>query len=110
MAAYLNVILKKHEAPIFLRAPQGMHGVPAGHVLQLNINLYGLCEAAWRWYMDLSSTMATQGWTKSNFESCLWHRQDDPKDKTTSCCTWTTASPWAGTHASTTTASPLTMT
>ena len=81
VAAYLNVLLKKHEAPIFLMAPQGMHGVPAGHVLQLNINLYGLCEAAWRWYMDLSSTMATQGWTKSNFESCLWHRQDDPKDK-----------------------------
>ena len=81
VAAYLNVILKKHEAPIFLRAPQGMHGVPAGHVLQLNINLYGLCEAAWRWYMDLSATMAVQGWTKSNFESCLWHRQDDPADK-----------------------------
>jgi hypothetical protein len=49
VGAYLDVILNAHDPPIFLRAPQGMDGVPAGHILQLNINLYGLCEAAWRW-------------------------------------------------------------
>jgi hypothetical protein len=33
VAAYLNVLLNAHDPPIFLRAPQGMDGVPAGHVL-----------------------------------------------------------------------------
>ena len=85
VAAYLNVVFKQHEAPIFLRAPQGMHGVPEGHVLQLHINLYGLCEAAWRWYMQISETLADQGWTKSSVESCLWHRKDDPAEPNSRC-------------------------
>ncbi len=58
----MNVLLKPHEPPIFLRTPQDIDGVPDGHVLQLNVNLYGLCEAAWRWYVDLSSTLTQQGW------------------------------------------------
>jgi hypothetical protein len=62
-----------------------MGGVPAGHVLQLNINLHGLCEAAWRWYCDFSSTLTQQGWAKHPTESCLWLRQDDPATPA-SCC------------------------
>ena len=85
VAAYLNVVFKSHEAPIFVSTPQGMDGVPEGHVLQLHINLYGLCEAAWRWYMQISETLADQGWTKSSFESCLWHRKDDPTDADSRC-------------------------
>ena len=85
VAAYLNVLLNTHDPPIFLRAPQGMDGVPAGHVLQLNINLYGLCEAAWRWYCDLASTLTQQGWSKHPTESCLWLRQDDPATPASRC-------------------------
>ena len=62
-----------------------MEGVPEGHVLQLHINLYGLCESAYRWYCDLSTTLSTQGWTKHATESCLWFRQDDPTDLASLC-------------------------
>ena len=39
VGAYLNVYLKSHDPPIFLKVPQGMEGVPEGHVLQLQIKL-----------------------------------------------------------------------
>ena len=85
VGAYLNVYLKANDPPIFLKAPQGMEGVPEGHVLHLHINLYGLCEAAYRWYCDLSTTLTAQGWTKHAAESCLWFRQDDLQDHASRC-------------------------
>ena len=63
-----------------MRVPKGMDSVPDDHVLQLLINLYGLCEAAWQWYKDLSTTFASQDWTKHHSESCVWTRLDDPTD------------------------------
>ena len=85
VGAYLNVYLPANEPPVYLRVPQGMDGVPDDHVLQLHINLYGLCEAAWRWYKDLSTTLATQGWIKHHSESCVWTRLDDPMDPHSRC-------------------------
>ena len=85
VGAYLNVYLKTNAPPIFLKVPQGMQGVPEGHVLQLHINLYGLCEAAYRWYCDLAATLNAQGWTKHATESCLWFRQDDMTDQASRC-------------------------
>jgi hypothetical protein len=80
VSTYLNVLLKAHEPSILLRSPQGMDGVPDGHVLQLNINLYGLCQSTCRWYCDLSSTLTQHGWRKHKHptETCLWLCQDDP--------------------------------
>jgi hypothetical protein len=69
----LDVLPKAHEPPIFLRTPQ------------LNINLYGLCEAAWHWYCGLSSTLTQQGLRKHPPQSCLWLRQDDPATPASRC-------------------------
>jgi hypothetical protein len=82
VGAYLKIYLKSHD---FLKVPQGMEGVPDGFVLQLYINLYGLCESAYRWYCDLSTTLSTQGLTKHATESCLWFRQHDPSDLQSLC-------------------------
>jgi hypothetical protein len=62
----------------YLMSLQGMTAVPTSHVLQLHINLYGLCKSARRWYCDLSMTLKAQGWTCSNFENCSWRRMDNP--------------------------------
>ena len=74
--AYLNAELDTKEDPVFVYVPDGMDGVPTGCVLQLHINLYGLCEAAWRWYMELSRTLLVLGWNRGVFDGCLWSRQD----------------------------------
>ncbi len=81
----MNGYLPQNEPAIFLRVPQGMEGIPDDQVLQLHINLYGLCEAAWRWYKDLATTLASQGWIKHHSESCVWTRMDDPNEPDSRC-------------------------
>ncbi len=54
--------------------------VLADHVLQLHMNLHGLCEAAWPWYCYLSTTLKTQGASRDNFASCVWWLMDNPLD------------------------------
>ena len=74
VGAYLQATLDTNSAPIFLRVPDGMHGVPNGQILQLKINLYGLVQAAYLWYQEISKTMDSQGWTRSYFDGCVWSR------------------------------------
>ena len=74
VGAYLQATLDTNSAPIFLRVPDGMHGVPQGQILQLKINLYGLVQAAYLWYQEISKTMESQGWTRSYFDGCVWSR------------------------------------
>ena len=77
VGAYLQATLDTNSAPIYLRVPDGMKGVPNGQVLLLKINLYGLVQAAYLWYQEISKTMTTQGWTRSYFDGCVWSRESE---------------------------------
>ena len=75
VGAYLQATLDTNSAPIYLRVPDGMKGVPDGQVLLLRINLYGLVQAAYLWYQEISKTMTQQGWKRSYFDGCVWSRE-----------------------------------
>ena len=36
--------------------------------------MYGLVEAAYRWYMELCSGMEELGWNRGSIDSCVWHK------------------------------------
>ena len=71
VAAFLNAKLDPHQAPIFMHIPQGMHDVGPGHLLRLHTNIYGLVEAAYLWFMDISATLKGLGWTQGIYDMCV---------------------------------------
>jgi hypothetical protein len=75
VGAYLQATLDTNSAAIYLRVPDRMAGVPDGQVLLLRINLYGLVQAAYLWYQEISKTMTQQGWNRSYFDGCVWSRE-----------------------------------
>ena len=82
VGAYLNAKLDPLGKPIFLRIPEGFQGAAPGSVLLLKINLYGLVTAAYAWYQEISKTLQAQGWTRSDYDGCVWSRVDSPSSTT----------------------------
>ena len=57
-----------------MHIPQGMHDVGPGHLLRLHTNIYGLVEAAYLWFMDISATLKELGWTQGIYDMCVFRR------------------------------------
>ena len=72
VAAFLNAKLDPKAPPIYMRAPQGMQLEP-GKMLRLNSNIYGLVEAAYLWFMEISTTLQKQGWVQGIHDPCIFN-------------------------------------
>jgi hypothetical protein len=81
VAAFLNAKLDPKQPPIYMHCPQGMHDVGPGKMLLLNTNIYGLVEAAYLWFMDLSATLVELGWIQGVYDKCVF-RRDSPEGLT----------------------------
>jgi len=77
VAAFLNAKLDPSQPPIFMHVPQGMHDVATGSVLRLNTNIYGLVQAAYLWFMELSNTLVNLGWQQGLYDKCVFRRKSD---------------------------------
>ena len=76
VAAFLNAKLDPNAPPIYMRGPQGMQLEP-GQMLRLNANIYGLVEAAYLWFMEISTTLQQQGWVQGNYDPCIFNYPSD---------------------------------
>ena len=72
VAAFLNAKLDPKAPPIYMRAPQGMQ-LESGKMLRLNTNIYGLVEAAYLWFMEISTTLQQQGWVQGIHDPCIFN-------------------------------------
>ena len=72
--AYLQAKLPADAKPIFIRIPGGYQAVFPDQIFLLGVNLYGLVEAAYRWYKELCSGMDKLGWTQCRIDSCVWFK------------------------------------
>ena len=75
--AYLQAKRPATEKNIFMRFPKGWKGDTTGKILLVTGNLYGLVEAAWNWWNELSQGMAEKGWEAGKTDPCTWRRTDE---------------------------------
>ena len=72
--AYLQAKRPADAKPIFIRIPGGYEADFPDQIFLLGVNLYGLVEAAYRWYKELCSGMDKLGWTQCRIDSCVWFK------------------------------------
>ena len=72
--AYLQARMPTDAKPIFVRVPAGFGKEFPGKIFLLGVNLYGLVEAAYRWYRELCTGMEELGWIRGSIDSCVWHK------------------------------------
>ena len=66
--AYLHADIDEE---VYLRAPAELN-VPDGHCLRLRKSLYGLKQAGRNWYLHISATLESKGWTQLQSTSCVF--------------------------------------
>ena len=64
------------EERVFIQVPEGVTGVPAGHVLELRKSMYGLKQAAAAWNKNIDKTLKNLGFVASEADPCLYLRFD----------------------------------
>jgi hypothetical protein len=60
----------------FMAIPKGFEvdgGATLDFVLQVNKNLYGGCDAGKAWYQHLVDQLLNAGFTKSEYDDCLFY-------------------------------------
>lgn len=67
--AFLNGFLKQ---PVYMQIPEGLEGIPAGHVCKLLKSLYGLKQSPKCWYDHLHEYLISIGFKRSLSDPCLY--------------------------------------
>jgi hypothetical protein len=66
---------------VFIRAPDGMEGVPDGHLLELLVPVYGLRSAPASFVQALSQHLVDGlGFVQSSGDPCVYRRVQDGKE------------------------------
>ena len=67
---------------VFIRAPDGMEGVPDGHLLELLVPVYGLRSAPASFVQALSQHLVDGlGFVQSSGDPCVYRRVQDGKEQ-----------------------------
>ena len=67
---------------VFIRAPDGMEGVPEGHLLELLVPVYGLRSAPVSFVQALSQHLVDGlGFVQSSGDPCVYRRVQDGKER-----------------------------
>ena len=67
--AFLNA---KIDEDVYMRPPQGLEGVPAGHVCKLLKTLYGVKQAPRMWNIELSNFVINLGYMRCESDPCIY--------------------------------------
>ena len=68
--AYLHATLKEE---LYARAPSGLSDVKPGQVLKLQKTIYGLKQAGYEWFKELSTAISTLGYSQClHSDKCVW--------------------------------------
>ena len=75
--AFLGAPLKED---IYMGVPEGVPGIPEGHVIKLGKSIYGLKQSAAQFWYEIDSHLQKIGFVPSAIDPCLYVRKDKGDD------------------------------